>query len=95
MEVEGIQGHKFTTSLQEVDEDNNSCFCDGICEPSGLVNLTTCRYGAPVFVSLPHFYRARPQYLQMLDGLLPKRDKHEFFATIEPVSKHHNENYTQ
>lgn len=86
VEVRGIVGHKFTTRLQEVDADN-SCDCKGICEPSGLVNLTACRYGdPPVFVSLPHFYRARPLYLEKLEGLRPMKEKHEFFATIEPVS---------
>lgn len=85
MDVRGILGHKFTSGLQEVDGDN-SCDCQGICEPSGLVNLTACRYGAPVFVSLPHFYRARPFHLEKLKGLQPNRENHEFFATIEPVS---------
>lgn len=80
VEVRGILGQKFTTGLKEVD-----ISCEGISAYTDLVNMTACGFGAPVFVSLPHFYRARPLHLQKLKGLRPNRKNHEFFATIEPV----------
>lgn len=64
----------------------NSCFCNGECIPSGVINVTACRYGSPAFVSLPHFYGADEYYTDIVQGLLPERNKHEFFITLEPVS---------
>lgn len=83
VEVRGIIGQKFTTGLQEVDA---GISCEGTSAYTDLVNMTACGpVTAPVFVSLPHFYRARPLHLIKLKGLRPNRKDHEFFVTIEPV----------
>jgi scavenger receptor class B protein 1 len=63
----------------------NECFCGGECVPSGLFNVSSCRYGTPVFMSFPHFYHADPFYLQQVDGLAPQKEKHQFFMSFEPV----------
>jgi len=63
-----------------------NCYCNGECTPSGLINITTCRYGAPVFISLPHFYKADPTVLAAVDGLRPNDKDHSFSITLEPVS---------
>lgn len=62
------------------------CYCNGECTPSGLINLTACRYGAPVFGSLPHFYKADPILLDQIEGLTPNEKEHSFSITLEPVS---------
>jgi scavenger receptor class B, member 1 len=54
--------------------------------PSGLFNVSSCRFGAPVFMSFPHFYNADPFYRQQVEGMTPEKDKHEFFIALEPVS---------
>lgn len=70
------------------DHPDNWCFCSGgVCNPSGLGNSSTCRFGAPVFVSFPHFYLADPFYLNQVEGLNPQKDLHEFFIDLEPVCK--------
>lgn len=51
---------------------------------SGVMNVSACRFGAPVFISFPHFYAADPYYLQFVDGLKPNKSKHEFHITMEP-----------
>lgn len=61
------------------------CYCSGECTPSGLINVTSCRYGAPVFISLPHFYKGDPSLKDQVEGLTPNKD-HSFFITLEPVS---------
>lgn len=63
------------------------CYCNGECTPSGLMNLTTCRYGAPVFISLPHFYKTDPSILDKVEGLNPNQKDYSFSVTLEPVSE--------
>lgn len=36
---------------------NNWCFENGAQLPSGLYNASSCRFGAPIFMSQPHFYQ--------------------------------------
>lgn len=59
------------------------CFCNGKCSPAGLMNITSCRYGAPAFVSLPHFHKADPSLRQQVVGMHPT-DEHDFYITLEP-----------
>lgn len=63
-----------------------NCYCNGECTPSGLLNITKCRYGAPVFVSLPHFHKADRVVLDAIEGLSPNDRDHSFSITLEPVS---------
>lgn len=55
-----------------------------------MVNLSSCRYGLPVFASLPHYYGADPVYLDTVEGLHPDRNKHEVYLIIEPVRCRYN-----
>lgn len=41
---------------------------------------------APVYLSYPHFYKADPKLLAAVEGLSPKKEKHETFFKIQPVS---------
>lgn len=63
-----------------------NCYCNGECTPSGMINVTMCRFGAPVFISLPHFYKADPSLLDHIEGLNPNDTQHSFSITLEPVS---------
>lgn len=65
----------------------NECFCNGECVPSGLFNVSACRFGTPVFMSFPHFYYADQFYHNQIDGMTPDKDKHQFFMSFEPVSR--------
>lgn len=38
--------------------------------PSGVYNASACRFGAPIFMSQPHFYQADPYYLSLVMMLL-------------------------
>lgn len=62
-----------------------NCFCNGKCTPAGLLNVSSCRYGAPVFASLPHFYRADPSLREQVNGINPEED-HDFSITLEPTT---------
>ncbi|XP_020281410.1 protein croquemort-like [Pseudomyrmex gracilis] len=62
------------------------CYCNGECTPSGLINVTACRFGAPVFISLPHFYKTDPSVLETVVGLNPNEREHSFSITLEPTT---------
>lgn len=62
------------------------CYCpNGNCGPSGALNISSCKYGAPAFVSMPHFLHADPSYIEAITGLLPDKEKHQMSMVIEPV----------
>ena len=47
------------------DNPENACFCNnpegfGCLTPSGLFNLSSCQYNAPLMLSWPHFYQVSP-----------------------------------
>uniref|UniRef100_A0A1B0BTQ6 Scavenger receptor class B n=1 Tax=Glossina palpalis gambiensis TaxID=67801 RepID=A0A1B0BTQ6_9MUSC len=66
---------------------SNKCFCvGGKCERSGVFNISPCAYNTSLYMSFPHFYKADPYYLDAIEGLKPKREKHEFFMIVEPTS---------
>lgn len=63
-----------------------NCYCNGKCTPIGLMNVSSCRYGAPVFASLPHFNRADPSLRDKVIGLNPDEERHDFSITLEPTT---------
>ena len=75
---------KMFASVEENPE--NWCFCSGgVCNPSGVTNSSTCRFGAPAFVSFPHYFLADSFFQDQVEGLNPQIDLHEFHVDLEPV----------
>ncbi|XP_072760757.1 protein croquemort isoform X1 [Anoplolepis gracilipes] len=65
---------------------SRQCYCpNGDCGPSGALNISSCKYGAPAFVSMPHFYLADPSYTNNISGMLPTRE-HQTSIIIEPTT---------
>lgn len=52
--------------------------------PNGVFTLAPCKFNAPIFVSMPHFLDADPHFRAHVDGLEPRRDRHEFYVDVEP-----------
>lgn len=66
---------------------SRKCYCpNGDCGPSGTLNISSCKFGAPAFVSMPHFYLADPSYGEAITGMSPDKQKHEMSLVIEPVT---------
>lgn len=88
--IHGITGYKFSGGEKTVDNgttySENKCFSTGESVPSGVMNVSACRYGSPVFMSFPHYYSADPYYLDHVEGMSPSKDKHEFYITLEPMT---------
>ncbi|XP_020041348.1 scavenger receptor class B member 1 isoform X2 [Castor canadensis] len=62
----------------------NEGFCP--CQESGIQNVSTCRHGAPLFLSHPHFYNADPVLAEAVLGLSPNSKEHSLFLDIHPVT---------
>ncbi|XP_059474632.1 protein croquemort-like [Neocloeon triangulifer] len=92
---QGIEGNYYTVGQKTLDNGQNfpenKCFCGGpdeaeSCLPAGAMNVSRCKFGAPAFVSLPHFYKADPYYLESIDMPAPSEDKDQCYIVIEPTS---------
>lgn len=88
-----LNGYKFVGDDSVFDNGSKYkeawCYCTSALDkcpdlPSGVLNVSDCKFGAPAFVSYPHFYLADPVYLDKIDGLSPNRTEHEFSITLEP-----------
>ncbi|XP_063081556.1 scavenger receptor class B member 1 isoform X3 [Cavia porcellus] len=62
----------------------NEGFCP--CLESGVQNVSTCRFGAPLFLSHPHFYNADPVLAERVLGLHPNAEEHALFLDIHPAN---------
>lgn len=89
IELHGIKGYRFAAGARALDNGtlykDNKCYATDDFMPSGVMNISICNYGHPMFMSFPHFYGADPSYLDAVDGLAPSKDKHQAFITLEPV----------
>ncbi|XP_040567341.1 protein peste [Lepeophtheirus salmonis] len=67
---------------------SNKCYEGGNSLPSGVFNASSCHFGAPIFISNPHFFEADPFYSsQFKDGSMqPNVSKHESYLKIEPIT---------
>lgn len=89
--VKNVTGKKFVPSAETFDNgtkfSSKSCHCidDFYCQPSGVLNISQCKNGTPIFVSYPHFYLADESYAAAVDGLNPEA-KREFSLVIEEKS---------
>ncbi|CAG9800444.1 unnamed protein product [Chironomus riparius] len=64
---------------------DNMCFNEeDYAAEDGLQNISPCQYGAPVYISNPHFYESNPKFLKDVEGLEPNRDLHETYFKIQP-----------
>ncbi|XP_022912791.1 protein croquemort-like [Onthophagus taurus] len=84
----GIRGKKYAAT--DFDFDNGTkypeqkCFITDQTYPSGVRDISKCKFGAPAFVSYPHFYLADPFYANSVDGMHPNKTAHEFYIILEP-----------
>ncbi|KAJ8669368.1 hypothetical protein QAD02_000627 [Eretmocerus hayati] len=85
----GVTGKRFSSDPSMFDNGtevpSRKCYCQSVeCQPSGTLNVSNCKFGAPAFVSLPHFYLADKSYRQKIDGMNPNKEDHQFTLLIEP-----------
>jgi hypothetical protein len=92
----GLKSYRFVADRKMLagpaENPDNWCFCkDGNqthCSPSGTCDISRCRYGAPAFISYPHFYLGDESLSEAVDGMKPDPAKHKMTLSIEPVCEH-------
>ncbi|XP_014213282.1 protein croquemort-like isoform X2 [Copidosoma floridanum] len=87
----GVTGNMYVSDEDMLDNgtrvDSRQCYCKDVkCQPSGVLNVSSCKFGAPAFVSLPHFYLADESYRENITGMEPNKEDHEFQLVIEPTT---------
>ena len=55
------------------------------CPDNGVANVSAGSFGAPLFVSFPHFLYANKSWTKHLKGLHPNPEKHGFYFDLEPT----------
>lgn len=73
----------FANSTENPD---NFCFEVDKERASGLLDIRRCQFGAPVFISFPHFHLGDPSYLNSVNGLNPSEEKHGSHIDVEPIT---------
>lgn len=71
----GINTLRYTADLGDTSKNElEKCFCTAPdnCLTKNLYDMTKC-LGVPIISSLPHFYGAEENWLQMVDGLHPNQ----------------------
>ncbi|NWX21900.1 CD36 protein, partial [Aegotheles bennettii] len=93
--VKGIPLYRFTVPREAfaspTEVGDNYCFCTDKeisqnCTLAGVLDISACKAGRPVFISLPHFLHASESILHGVEGLRPDENEHETFLDIDPVT---------
>ncbi|XP_072722958.1 platelet glycoprotein 4 [Ciconia boyciana] len=94
-DVKGISLYRFTVPREAfaspAEVRDNYCFCtDEVisknCTVAGVLDISACKAGRPVFISLPHFLHASDSILHDVEGLSPNEKEHETFLDVEPIT---------
>lgn len=92
VKVKGIDSYEFVADqslfANGTMNPENACFQPpGAFLRSGVYDTSRCRFGAPIYVSQPHFYQADPYYLSQVEGLAPPQESlHATYLRLEPQS---------
>ncbi|GIY62946.1 scavenger receptor class B member 1 [Caerostris darwini] len=70
----------------ELENPDNYCFTRDQTLPSGVLDISSCQYDAPIYLSFPHFYLADPYYLKIVHGLRPNSLLHKSYIDVEPIT---------
>ncbi|KAF4798833.1 Scavenger receptor class B member 1 [Turdus rufiventris] len=84
----GVPTYRFvapkTLFANGTDYPPNEGFCP--CLQSGIQNVSSCRFNAPMFISHPHFYNADPSLVNAVEGLDPSEEQHGLFLDVHPMT---------
>ncbi|XP_066245553.1 sensory neuron membrane protein 1-like [Euwallacea similis] len=68
-------------------EPEEKCYCrkEDSCLKKGLFDLTNCM-GVPLYATLPHFLDTDENYMKLIEGMRPDREKHLIRVYLEPLT---------
>ncbi|XP_055854264.1 lysosome membrane protein 2-like [Episyrphus balteatus] len=78
----GLNGYKFVIGK----DSEASCLKDsmGVPLPSGIFDVSSCRFDVPSAYSQPHFFGSTYNYEEHFEGLSPNPVDHQTYVWIEP-----------
>nr|XP_056702273.1 platelet glycoprotein 4 [Euleptes europaea] len=70
---------------------DNVCFClrndiTKNCTLAGALDISTCKEGKPVAITLPHFLYASEEIKEGVEGMHPNKQEHMTYLDIEPTT---------
>ncbi|XP_072117013.1 lysosome membrane protein 2-like isoform X3 [Mobula birostris] len=89
VQVKGISAYRFTIPKEIFAIDNLSIegFCPAMnCHLSGVLNISVCKQGVPIFISSPHFYNGDEKLVSDIVGMKPDMEAHQTFLDLEPMT---------
>ncbi|XP_051870323.1 lysosome membrane protein 2-like [Pristis pectinata] len=89
VKVKGISAYRFTVPKEIFAIDNLSIegFCpERNCYLSGVLNISICKQGVPIFISSPHFYNGDEKLVSDIVGMKPNMETHQTFLDLEPMT---------
>ncbi|XP_051890108.1 platelet glycoprotein 4 [Pristis pectinata] len=93
--LKGIRVHRFVIPAMalasNVENPDNHCYCKDMmitknCTFAGILGISSCKEGKPIYISLPHFLYASDELVNSIDGMRPNKEEHETFLDVEPVT---------
>ena len=93
--IKGISGYKYVLDeilfANETFYESNSCFNPHPTEeqflPNGFLNVSSCKFDAPAYVSYPHFYLSDAKLLEQFGPgtqMSPSEELHGSSLSLEP-----------
>uniref|UniRef100_A0A8C7ZK91 Platelet glycoprotein 4 n=1 Tax=Oryzias sinensis TaxID=183150 RepID=A0A8C7ZK91_9TELE len=95
VDLKGIDVYRYSllpsTLASPVVNPDNRCFCKNMqttknCTLAGVLELSVCQQGAPVYISLPHFLLGSDILKESVVGLNPHPENHKTFLDVEPIT---------
>nr|XP_020472452.1 platelet glycoprotein 4 [Monopterus albus] len=93
--LKGIEVYRYTlqpiTMASPSVNPDNRCFCrnqkfTNNCSIAGVLDISSCQDGRPVYISLPHFLYGSPSLREAVLGLSPSEEHHSTFLDVEPTT---------
>uniref|UniRef100_A0A3Q2XMQ4 CD36 molecule (CD36 blood group) n=1 Tax=Hippocampus comes TaxID=109280 RepID=A0A3Q2XMQ4_HIPCM len=95
VELKEIPVYRFgllpSTLASPVDNPDNHCYCRDPkttknCTMAGVLDISSCQDGQPIYISLPHFLHGTPSLHQAIKGLNPSEEHHKTYLDVEPIT---------
>uniref|UniRef100_A0A8C5E296 Platelet glycoprotein 4 n=1 Tax=Gouania willdenowi TaxID=441366 RepID=A0A8C5E296_GOUWI len=95
MDLKGIDVYRYSllpsTLASPVDNPDNHCFCRDFkttknCTLAGVLDISSCQDGRPIYISLPHFLHGSPSLREGVLGLNPVEVYHDTYLDVEPTT---------
>lgn len=95
LNLKGISVYRFVLPpkafASPVQNPDNYCFCtdreiSNNCTFFGVLDISKCKEGKPVIISLPHFLHASEEIRDTVEGMRPNEEEHSTYLDVEPIT---------